>query len=477
MRSRHRRAALRPLTGIALVCVLGVSLVAAPASVGAAAGTDWYTYGFDLHRTGENTAERVIGVANVGRLHLLWSTSLGGALTGQPMVAAGVVIGATAHNVIYLGDEQGHFAAVDEQTGAILWEHALRTVTIPGCFDAPNSVFGIGGAATVNRASNTVYIAAGDGAVHAYDLASGAERPGWPVQVFNPRHLHSYGGITADPSFANLYVQAASHCDFTPYHGSLTKIDVATHSIVKVFKPTGKVSGGGMWGAGGPSYDAATNRIYTATGNAITSPESYKYANHVVELDTNLAVVGSNYPGLTGGDVDFGATPILYQASGCPGQLAVKNKSGIVVVYTQDAVSAGPTQRIQVASVDDQNFNGIPAYSASRRMLYIGSSSDSRPYQHGMIAFTVGSDCRLTLAWNKVVGPNRTSVSPPTIANGVVYYGDGTGTTEYAFNAVTGKQLWSSGSQIAGDTYGAPTVVNGTLLVPAWDGRLYAFGP
>jgi hypothetical protein len=320
-----------------------------------------------------------------------------------------------------------------------------------------------------------VFIAAGDGAVHAFDLATGAERSGWPVPVFDPNQLTSYGGITADPGFNSLYVQMASHCDFRPYHGGLAKIDVGSRSLVKIFHPAGTFDGGGIWGPGGASYDPATNHVFVATGNAFTTPESYKYSEHVVELDSNLKVLGANYPGLTGGDVDFGATPIIYHASGCPVQVAAQNKSGILVVYTQGDVSAGPTQRIQIANVNRQGFVGIPAYSASLRMLFVANSTDSPEYKRGMVAFKVGSDCQLTKVWNQQIGP-ETPVSPPTIANGVVYYGDGVGGIEYAFNAGTGAVLWNSGSQMTGSIYTAPTVVNGELLVGTWSGVLYAFG-
>jgi outer membrane protein assembly factor BamB len=64
---------------------------------------------------------------------------------------------------------------------------------------------------------------------------------------------------------------------------------------------------------------------------------------------------------------------------------------------------------------------------------------------------------------------------PPTVANGVVYFGDGTGSTEYAFAAATGRELWHS-SAITGSVYAPATVVNGRVYVPAWDGELYAFG-
>jgi outer membrane protein assembly factor BamB len=451
----------------AITVVLSASILAGCA--------DWYTYGFDLRRSGENPLESTIGVDNASSLHRLWSTALGGVIVGQPMVAAGVEIGGDSHNVVYVGDEHGHFAAIDAGNGAILWQQNLPTVTIQGCTDVAGGVFGIGGAPLVDRAANRVFIAAGDGSVHAFDLATGAERSGWPVHVFDPRQLTSYGAITADPDFNSLYVQMASHCDFRPYHGGLAKIDVGSHSLVKIFHPAGRFDGGGIWGPGGASYDPATNHVFVATGNAFTSPESYKYSEHVVELDRDLKVLGANYPGLTGGDVDFGATPIIYHASGCPVQVAAQNKSGILVVYTQGDISAGPTQRIQIANVNRQGFVGIPAYSASLRMLFVANSTDSADYKRGMVAFKVGSDCQLRTAWNQQIGP-ETPTSPPSIANGVVYYGDGFGGTEYAFNASTGAVLWNSGSQINGSIYAAPTVVNGELLVGAWNGVLYAFG-
>ena len=58
----------------------------------------------------------------------------------------------------------------------------------------------------------------------------------------------------------------------------------------------------------------------------------------------------------------------------------------------------------------------------------------------------------------------------------MVYYGNGYGNQLFAFDANSGAQLWSSGSTIQGAIYEAPTVVNGRVLVGAWDGKLYSFG-
>jgi outer membrane protein assembly factor BamB len=93
-----------------------------------------------------------------------------------------------------------------------------------------------------------------------------------------------------------------------------------------------------------------------------------------------------------------------------------------------------------------------------------------------MIAFKIGANCRLELAWQTTAGRNDSVTSTPTIANGVVYYGDGMGEQIHAFDARTGKRLWSSKPRdIRGAVFVAPVVVNGTVLAGAWDGRLHAW--
>ena len=72
-------------------------------------------------------------------------------------------------------------------------------------------------------------------------------------------------------------------------------------------------------------------------------------------------------------------------------------------------------------------------------------------------------------------GPNLSV--PPTVANGVVYAVRSVDSVVYALDAATGAQLWSSGTRITGGIFGAVTVANGQLLVPAVNGTLYAFAP
>jgi outer membrane protein assembly factor BamB len=281
-----------------------------------------------------------------------------------------------------------------------------------------------------------------------------------------------------------LYVTVASHCDRAPYYGDTVEIDVTHRLIVSRFYPAGPpsrgISGGGIWGYGGAAVDTTNGHVFVATGNALTTPENYLYADSVVELSGSLQVLGWNTPSLVGSDVDFGATPILFRPAGCPVQLvAAKNKSGVLFVYTEGALSSGYRQRLQIASVNDWRFNGLPAWDPVTNMLYIGNSSDSSSgtFLHGMVALKAAANCTLSLAWQQPVGPSPASASSPTVANGVVFYGDGGGKREFAFNAATGSQLWNSGSTITGALYAAPMVVNGELFLASWDHRVYAFGP
>jgi outer membrane protein assembly factor BamB len=440
----------------------------------------WPTYGYDLQRTGYNPAETGIGTGNASHLHVRWSANLGDVMIAQPVVAANVSIpGRGTKTVLYEGTEHGDFYALDAVTGQIVWHRSLSSIQT-GCEDMPDGVFGIGGAGVIDRQRNMVFVAGGDGAIHSLDLATGHETFGWPLaHVFTPSQDHVYGGL--NERAGKLYVVVASHCDFTPYKGRVSEIDIQTRSVIKSFYPaTPGVDGGGIWGPGGAAIDPANGHVFVATGNALTNPESYSYSEDVVELDQSLNVLGANYPGLVGGDVDFGATPILYRPSGCSTlQVAAKNKAGVFVVYKEGALSSGYTQRFQIANVNDYQFNGIPAWDPATNMIYISNNSDSDQgtYFHGMVALHSGAGCQLSLAWQQTVGPNFTSDSPPSVANGVVYYGDGYGNTERAFNAQTGAQLWSSGSTIGGGLYAAPTVVNGMLYVPSWDHKLYAFSP
>jgi outer membrane protein assembly factor BamB len=457
--------------------------------------TDWSTFGFDTARDG-NGPDGSITPVSAGRLRLLWRTPLGAATITSPVFAGLVPRGGRRLPVVYVGTEQGGLFAVDAADGGVLWRRRLGSVQTT-CYDMPGDVFGISGTPVIDRSSGRIYVAASNGttsqvAVHALDLSTGAEAPGWPVVVStDPAHNHVWGALTL--SGGTLFAVTASLCDQIPSYGRVVKIDVATAAVRAtwgVVRHDGAVvGGGGIWGYGGASIDPGSSDLFVATGNAFApEPESLPYAERVVRLSApGLRYVDSHHPRLEGIDVDFSGTPVLYQAPGCPPELAVENKSGTLLVYERGALSRGPIQTLQVAANSSIQglgiFIGMPAYSNRTRMLYVADPGPDAPgYPHGMLAFRVDGGCRLQLAWHASVGPDGTTpVSPPTVAGDVVYYGTGRGGTVVALDARTGRVLWDSATAIGGAVFAPPIALAGRVFVAAWDdhdgGALYAFGP
>lgn len=446
---------------------------------------DWATISFDVQRTASNPFETRINALNASRLEELWSFATDGVIDASPVVAANVATGSGEEgslDLVYVGSEHGTFYAVDARRGRLVWKKALGSIlTAPLCEDLPGGVFGITSAPVIDRPSNRIFVAGGDGKVHALDLATGNESAGWPVAVLSdPHQEHVWSGLTLHNG--TLYAETASYCDNVPYHGAAVEVDVASAQVVARFFPTGAggPDGGAIWGWAGASIDPGDGNVYVSTGNALPdSIQTFLYAENIVRLTPDLGLVSNHQPSLVGPDVDFGSTPTLIQRPGCPAQLTVENKSGVLFLYNRNAIEQGPVQQLQMADVNDYEFIGSPAWSAGTNTLYVANSSDSNnavspapavsgPYRHGMVALQEGSDCRLTLSWQRTGGPAKSVLSLPVIANGVVYYGDGTGNQVLAFNARTGARVWASRA-FAGPIFAEPIVVNGRVFAGAWD--------
>lgn len=440
---------------------------------------DVTTYAYDSARTGFNSQETTLGLNNAASLHVKWTVALSSVSICTPVVADNLVVGGQTLQVVYTASEHGDVYALNAATGAIVWQRNLGSVQTT-CVNMPDKIFGVSAAFVIDRSRNRLYAAGGDGNVYALDLSTGATQPGWPLPATtDPAHEHVYSALTLAGN--TLYACTASYCDIIPYHGKLTAFDITGPSVRTVWLPltNPSINGGGMWGPGGVSVDPSTRDIFVATGNSLSSPENMEYCENVCRLDSLLNVKGSNYPGLTGGDVDFGATPVVFTPPSGQPLLAVENKSGIFLTYNRDDITSGPRQRIQVASSRSFFFNGEPAYSPVANIVYVSNSTDSNtlPLKHGLNAFTVQANGQLAYAWQKTVGNNNSSVPAASVANGVVYYAAGSATTLYAFNAATGAPLWTSGSLGTSGIYQAPMVANGQLYIGTWNKQFICFAP
>ena len=467
-----------------------LSLMAVPV---AQAQTDWTTFGFSAQRTGYNPNETMLSQGNAPGLHLLWSKPVHGPMLTQPTLLSGVGKGSYMRDLLYVGTLYGDMYGFDAATGAQVWHTVLPAVqTNCSDFSAANGNAGVIGTPTIDRPNGRMFVVAGDGKLHALSISNGGELPGWPLSVFDapnapPRTL-VYGSPTLDAARSLLYLATASACDFQPYHGEVIQVGLAGPSVLRRWFVTGQTgpNGGGIWGPGGVSYDGTF--LYALTGNAFSAPEDVPYAEHVVKLSRTLGVIASSGPALSGTDVDFGATPLLFQAAGCPPQLAAMNKSGGFFIYDRGTIplGTGPRQRLQISGTQNTSqgdFVGIPAYDPDRQRLFFGNPSDfAGLYKHGLIALSITPQCVGSLAWQVQVGLNNVTYNnpmiPPAVANGVVYYSSGDASRVFAFNADTGRQLWNSGTLISGGVFAAPMVANGKLFVAGYTSQaVYAFGP
>ena len=471
----HRRCLSAPL----LRCVV-VALFAAACSNGStedAARTDWLTWGFGVERHGYNPEETTIGVGNVDELRQVWSVDLGANIDTAAMVATGIDVDGTRRDLAFAGTEHGAFYAIDLADGEIVWKRQFSTQTIP-CSESPDNVFGITAAAAIDKAQNRAYVAAADGNLHALDLRTGAEVKGWPLKLTDdPAHEFVLSAPT--PWKDLLYVTTASHCDIPPYEGKIFAIDKTAATARHVFWITGEGPplGGSVWGWGGVSVDPTTGDVFAATGNAIDFREFAEYGDQIVRLTGDLKPLASHAPPTVGIDDDFGSTPVLFHRRGCPPQLAAMRKHGALYLYNRDAIARGPQQTIDVSGTP-YRLIGLPAFWPDENLLFVANPTPppDGSYTHGMLAFEVTPGCRLELVWAKTAGRNDSVTSTPTVANGVVYYGDGMGNQLHAFNARNGDRLWSSDpADLGGAVFVAPVVVNGTVLAGAWDGHLHAW--
>ena len=176
---------------LALVCaVLTAALVVvlgAPSQHPERAAADTTTHSGTTLRDNWDSAEpsltpSAITPASFGRLY---STPVGGQIYARPLVWHGTVLVATETNQV---------AAIESASGALEWSHHFGTPwnvsDIPGCTDiTPTS--GITATPVIDPATGTAYFVtksyiAGDSGptqieMHAVDMTTGHEQPGWPV--------------------------------------------------------------------------------------------------------------------------------------------------------------------------------------------------------------------------------------------------------------------------------------------------------
>jgi outer membrane protein assembly factor BamB len=437
---------------------------AAGAARHAAPVTGWTTYGNDVSRIGYTP---VPATADPTQLHLLWTTQLDGDITSQALVLRDFPT--PGETRIFVGTSKGKLYVIN-QNGFVVGLKQLGTTTFSSCFYIPGKNMGITGTPVIDPATATIYVPDGSGYVHALDANTLAERPGWPIRLYKNVHQQmQWGALTLVKG--KLYTSTGILCQAAASRAYA--IDTTTRKVQSwTSVPLSLGGGGGMWGWGGLSYDAPSDSLFTATGDAFPVgrnrlphfTESAAYGEHVVQFDTNLDVEGSHTPIKyhTPHDSDFTGTPIPVRVAGCPPLLVNENKNGNLYVYRIDAVSKGVYQRVHVAD----NLNGQPAWSPATGSIYVVGHIAYARYQ-------LTSGCTFKLVWSFPL-PTKSVNGPPLVAGNVVWFGASEDQTQWAVDATTGAVLTKLSTAEA--TFAPITPVDGRVYIPGFLGLVSAYG-
>jgi hypothetical protein len=441
---------------------------------------DWSMVDHDTSRSGNAAEETTINNTNVGNLSWSWSASVDGPVTAQPLFVSGITISTQTQDVVVVATGGNSVYALNAATGSALWRRNFGTpvsnCSIPGGF-------GVTGTPLVDRTTDRIYAVSDDGMFRTISLIDGTDAAPAVTLVANPGTNKVWGGLNKIGNY--VYVATGSDgCETQPWQGQVYRVNVSNdpalvNSFVVVPGIAGSDPGGGISGYGGVSSDPATGNIYAATVDDVN--EAYTpYADRAIELDDTLSLLGSYDPpescGNTPCALDFAATPLVFQPAGCSTMALVGNMNGNLYLFRATDLASGAAP-LQVLTLNAANSNlgagglgGTPAYWAAGNMVYVTDAGPGvNEISAGVVGLSVTPSCTLQVAWSTALESSSQQVSTPTVANGVVFAGEGQTGELHAFDALTGNLLWSSSSQYAAAaTYAAPTVANGHVYAGSW---------
>jgi hypothetical protein len=492
------------------------------------------TYHNDLARTGQNLSEKQLTPSSVssGQFGQLFRYPVDGQIYAQPLYLPGVIIpGKGIHNLAIVATEHDSVYAfdADNDLGAALWhvnflnpaagENTASALDLE-C-DSISPEVGITATPVIDPATGTLYVVAMTevGAqnythrLHALDVATGAERPGSPVEIqasvpgtgsgnntvqFEPwLHKERAGLLLLN---GTVYTAWSSQCDSQDYHGWLIGYDARTLQQTAVFNTTPNAWAGAFWqGGAAPAADASGN-IYVVSANGVFDANGggSDLAESILKLTTGQSLALADYfaphnaGALSDQDLDLGSSGALLLpdeagSAAHPHLLVTGSKSGAVYLLDRDRLGhfqpGADTQIVQSLSGAVGPLFGIPAYF--KNTVYFSGSHDqvkAFSIQNGLLSPASVSASSASFALLGTVP----SISALGAANGILWTIDPAGQLHAYDAGDLGHQLYQGSVGAAGSVAGAggvggavkfstPTIANGKVYMGTMD-SLVAFG-
>jgi hypothetical protein len=316
----------------------------------------------------------------------------------------------------------------------------------------------------VDPATRALYVADAFGLLHALDLATGRDRPGWPVRLYSdPSAELVWGALSLVDG--SVYVGTGSYCDRT-MEGKLIRVETATRRVSTwTAVPRSLGGGGSIWGWGGAAYSAARDALFVVTGNAFEGGENSGpafdegagYGEHLVELTRDLSVVAASRPMTIRGedDFDFTGSPVVFTPRGCGEVVAAANKNGHLYVWRTADVTAGPVADVSVQPQDlERPLLTQLAWSDRTQSLYAVTFTS-------LVRVAVGCDSA-HVAWSARF-PHPTLQGSPSVAGDTVVVAlSGAPARLRAYDAATGRLRFDRA--LGGMSFAPPAIAGGWLF-------------
>jgi hypothetical protein len=474
--------------------------IAAAFACSAASAADWMQFGYDAAHTGVNPAETLISPANVGSLVTKYSVNMATYVDSAPVYLSNVSTPSGNKDVLFALGNNGRFMAIDAATGTELW-HKTQSGTQPTTASP-----------AIDPGRQYVYSYGIDGKAHKYAVGDGTEvtSGGWPQTITLKNNVEKgAGGLTiASSGGVNwLYVVTDGYIgDGGDYQGHNTTINLSD-GTQKVFNAmcsnnTSHLGNGdcstrqsGIWGRGGATYDAGTDRVYIATGNGNynASTGGFNWGDSTLALAHDGTGAGAGMPrdsytpstfqNLDNFDLDLGSVSLVI----------MKPPSGSNVAHL--GMQAGKDGKLRLINLSNMSGAGAPAHVGGeihsidvpqgginmreQPATWVDGSGTSWLF----VATGSGlSGLKLTLNGSNVpqlspVWQKDSSTTSPVIANGILFsYSDCSGgTCITARNPATGDVLWNS-EHMSAPHWASPIIVNGVIYAMDTTGKLWSFG-
>ena len=441
----------------------------------------WTTYHHDNARTGHDPlASTARSVHPTPSWH---EVPLDGQVYAEPLIDQGLVYVATLNNTLY---------ALNQSDGSIVWRTHLGDPVTAGWACGNVAPQGILGTPVIDLSGHRIYAAALLDADHAYslfglDLATGA------IQLQTALPASALGGnfdwtIQQERgalSLANGYVYVpfgGRDGDCGDYHGYIVGIPTTSAGGLHVYRTPG--SGSGYWSPSGVTIDDSSGNLFAASGNANVGNGCNANADGSPQFENDAVIRLS--PTLTRADFFM---PPDWQASWCRNDQDLGSSSPLLIspnLLFQSGKHGGGflLSPSHLGGLGGQLFPDPLPTPYSQADTCLGSHSSATfggiAYQspfvylecegHGLVALRTDSAtasfavCNSSCAdpdWHAGEG---LTFGPPIVAGGAVWVASNGGGL-YAFNSITGDQIYHSPG-FATNRFVTPSEAGDQVFVP-----------